>query len=152
MTDADDDNHWHNQPAVLWAAGLAAVALLGLLVFAVIQMSGGGTPAPQPGAPLPNYQTSRSSTSGSTSTSTDYPVPSVQTSEDLPGAVPTGDTGQPGEQAPDGDAPSSVPSTSTTIFNPYVTTTQPAAVTSERCAVARWRRRPRRPVRRRAAG
>jgi hypothetical protein len=126
VRDADDDDRWHNQPTGVWAAGLAAAALLGLLIFAVVQMSGGGSPAPQPGAPLPSYQTSRSTSSGSTtSTSTDYPVPSVQTSEESPGAPLPGD--QTTDQAPDVDGPTSAPSTSTTIFNPYVTTTPPAA-------------------------
>jgi hypothetical protein len=117
----DQDGGWHNNPAVLWAAGLAAVGLLALLVYAVVEMSKGpsATP-PQPGEPLPTYVTSTTSPTGSSSTTTSYPVPSVQTSEDSPGAVTTS------EPTPNLDSESSAP-TSTTIYNPYVTTTNPAA-------------------------
>jgi cytoskeletal protein RodZ len=117
----DEDTGWHNGQPVLWAAGAAAVVLLALLVFAVIRMSQGPTTTPpQPGQPLPSYATSRTTSEPPTTTS--YPVPSAQTSEASPGAVTSSDV--PTQQAPDPDTPSS---TSTTIFNPYVTTTQPAA-------------------------
>jgi hypothetical protein len=121
----DDDNGWHDNQSVVWAAGVAAVILLGVLIYAVVAMSGGPTDAPVPGAPLPSYATtSGSRTSTSSTTSTSYPVPSVQTSELSPGA-PTASTDRPTDLVPDLDTPSAT--TSTTIFNPYVTTTQPAA-------------------------
>lgn len=127
MRDADGDKGggWHDNQSVVWAAGAAAVILLGVLIFAVLEMSGGSTNPPAPGAPLPSYATtSGSRTSTSSTTTTSYPVPSAQTSELSPGA-PTATTDQPTDQVPDLDTPS--PTTSTTIFNPYVTTTQPAA-------------------------
>jgi cytoskeletal protein RodZ len=118
----DEDTGWHNRQPVLWAAGVAAVVLLALLVFAVIQMSQGPTSTPpQPGEPLPSYATSGSATPAST-TATSYPVPSAQTSEDSPSAGTP--VGTPPDEVPDPDTSSSTP---TTIFNPYVTTTQPAA-------------------------
>ncbi|MET0701946.1 MAG: hypothetical protein ABWY93_20020 [Mycobacterium sp.] len=120
----DEDTGWHNRPPVLWAAGAAAVALVALLVFAVIRMSQGPTTTPpQPGEPLPSYATSRTSSEAATTTTTSYPVPSAQTSEDSPGAVTTGGTPPPQDAL---DPDTSTP-TSTSIFNPYVTTTQPAA-------------------------
>ena len=123
MTDDEPGNDWHNQVSVVWAAGAAAVLLLGVLIYAVLQMSSGGAPGPpEPGAPLPSYATP-SSTSGTTST-TSYAVPSVQTSEPSPG-MPSASTDQSTGQAPDTDT--STPATSTTIYNPYVTTTNPAA-------------------------
>jgi hypothetical protein len=126
VRDADDDkNGWHDNQSVVWAAGAVAVILLGVLIFAVVEMSGGSTNPPVPGAPLHSYATmSGSRTSTSSTTTTSYPVPSVQTSELSPGA-PTVTTDQPTDQVPDLDPPS--PTTSTTIFNPYATTTQPAA-------------------------
>jgi hypothetical protein len=129
VRDADGDkNGWHDNQSVVWAAGVAAVILLGALIFAVVEMSGGSTDPPGPRAPLPSYATtSGSRTSTSSTTSTSYPVPSVQTTELLPGAptAPIATTDQPTDQVTDLDTPS--PTTSTTIFNPYVTTTQPAA-------------------------
>ncbi|CAN5717822.1 hypothetical protein BH09ACT7_BH09ACT7_09330 [soil metagenome] len=127
MADIDDeDTGWHNRQPVLWAAGAAAVVLLGLLVFAVIRMSQGSTTTPsRPGEFLPGYETRSSTRTSLSSTTTTYAVPSVQTSEELPGAAVTS-SGPPPEPAPDSDSPSTTP-TSTTIFNPYVTTTQPAA-------------------------
>ncbi|MDT5197395.1 MAG: hypothetical protein QOH20_4149, partial [Mycobacterium sp.] len=46
MTDEDGRPDWHDHPGVIWAAGAAAVALVGLLVFAVLQVSDG---SPRPG-------------------------------------------------------------------------------------------------------
>lgn len=124
MDEQKPDSGWHNQASVVWAAGVAAVLLLGVLIFAVVQMSGGSpTSPPEPGAPLPSYATP-SSTSGAGTSSTSYAVPSVQTSEPSPG-MPTATTDQSTEQAPDTDT--ATPSTPTTIYNPYVTTTNPAA-------------------------
>jgi hypothetical protein len=129
VRDADDDKDgWQDNQSVVWAAGVAAVILLGVLIYAVVEMSGGSSDPPVPGAPLPSYATtSGSRTSTSSTTSTSYPVPSVQTSELSPGfpTAPSASTDQPTDQVPDLDTPS--PTTSTTIFNPYVTTTQPAA-------------------------
>ena len=124
MDEDEPQTGWHNRASVVWAAGVAAVLLLGLLVFAVVQMSGGDPMVPpQPGAPLPTYATPSSTSSPDTS-STSYAVPSVQTSEPPVGPVSTA-TDTPTEDAPDPDT--SAPATSTTIYNPYVTTTNPAA-------------------------
>jgi cytoskeletal protein RodZ len=118
------DSGWHNQASVVWAAGVAAVLLLGVLIFAVVHMSGGSpTSPPEPGAPLPSYATPSATTATGTS-STSYAVPSVQTSEPSPG-LSTDTTDQPTEQAPDTET--AITSTPTTIYNPYVTTTNPAA-------------------------
>ncbi|CAN5146181.1 hypothetical protein BH09ACT8_BH09ACT8_08790 [soil metagenome] len=124
MTEDEPGTGWHDQAAVVWAAGVAAVLLVGVLIYAVVQTSGGrSTSPPQPGGPLPTYATP-SSTSGTSTSSSSYPVPSVQTSELSPG-MPTATTDQPTEQAPDNDT--ATPTTPTTIYNPYVTTTNPAA-------------------------
>jgi cytoskeletal protein RodZ len=120
----EQGNGWHNQASVVWAAGVAAVLLVGVLIYAVVQMSGGSTTSPPaPGAPLPTYATSSSTTSSTSSTS--YAPPSVQTSELVPGAPTTAASDSATQDAP--DLETSTPATSTTIYNPYVTTTQPAA-------------------------
>ncbi|MDT5069292.1 MAG: hypothetical protein QOK02_5447 [Mycobacterium sp.] len=114
MTDEQPD--WHEQPGVIWAAGAAAVVLVGLLVYAVIRVSDGSSLLPNDGPPAPTYA-STSATSTTTSTTT-YTVPSVQTSEDTgpPATVPST------EDTPGFDD-SDTPTTSTTIYNPYGTTT-----------------------------
>jgi cytoskeletal protein RodZ len=118
----EDGRGWHDHPGVTWAAGAAAVGLVGLLVFAVLRMSDGAHPG---GVALP--ATSAASTTPAshqrTSTTTTYTVPSVQTSE-ATGPEVTG----PPQEASTADAPDDATSTtSTTIYNPYVTTTPPAA-------------------------
>jgi hypothetical protein len=130
VSDADDQDErgksWHNQAPVVWAAGAAAVLLLGILIYAVLEMSSGGSPdTPAPGGPLPSY-VPQSGTRNTTSSTpwTSYTVPSVQTSQDLPGA-PSASTDPSSSSASEPDTPT--PTTPTTIFNPYVTTTNPAA-------------------------
>ncbi|WP_051574129.1 hypothetical protein [Mycobacterium sp. URHB0044] len=116
MIDEDRQPDWHDHPGVVWAAGVAAVALLGLLVFAVIRVSGGSSLLPGDAPPAPTYAST--SATKSTSTSTSYTVPSVQTSEDTgpPATVPSTD------DDPGSDDPESA-TTSTTTSNPYGTTT-----------------------------
>jgi hypothetical protein len=110
------DEDWHDHPGVIWAAGVAAVVLVGLLVYAVIRVSSGSSLLPGDDAPAPSYATTSSTTT--TSTTTSYTVPSVQTSEDTgpPVTVPStaGDSG-----SDDSDTTTS----STTTSNPYNTTT-----------------------------
>lgn len=117
VKDVDGRLDWHDHPGVIWAAGVAAVALVGLLVYAVIRVSGGSSLLPGDAPPAPSYATT-SSTSKTTSTSTSYTVPSVQTSEDTgpPATVPST------EDNPGSDDSDSTP-TSTTIYNSYGTTT-----------------------------
>jgi hypothetical protein len=117
VTDEDGRQDWHDHPGVIWAAGVAAVALVGLLVYAVVRVSDGSSLLPGDGPPAPSYA-STSSTSTTTSTSTSYPMPSVQTSEDTGPPVTVPST----EDAPGSDD-SDTTTTSTTIYNPYGTTT-----------------------------
>jgi cytoskeletal protein RodZ len=118
----DDDGgrqDWHDRQGVMWAAGAAAVALVGLLVFAVIRASDDSSRPPNFAPPDTSESTSEPSTWSTSTTSTSYTVPSVQTSEpDVPGpapatTLPTDDSG------PDTDTST----TSTTTSNPYNTTT-----------------------------
>ncbi len=117
---ADDDGRpdWHDQRGLIWAAGVAAVALICLLVYAVIRVSSGSSFLP---GGLPSA-TSFSDTPSTTRNDhlDDVPAtrcPSVQTSED---------TGPPVTVPPTADDPGSddtTTTTSTTIYNPYGTTT-----------------------------
>jgi hypothetical protein len=117
VTDEDGQPDWHDHPGVIWAAGVAALALVGLLVFAVIRVSGGSSLFPGDDAPAPSYATT-SSTTTTTATTTSYTVPSVQTSEDTgPPVTVTSTEDDPG--ADDSDTTT----TSTTTSNPYNTTT-----------------------------
>ncbi|MCV7225621.1 hypothetical protein [Mycolicibacterium komossense] len=121
----DAQGGWHNQQSVVWSAGVAAVVLLGVLIYAVVQMASGPDRPSGPPPPLPTYQSaSKTPESTSSSTTTSYPVPSVQTSQDFPGAV-ISPTDQPSTDVPAPDVPTT--QTPTTIYNPYVTTTNPAA-------------------------
>ena len=103
---------------LVWLAGAAVVALAAILVFAVVRTSRDATP-PSGVAPPPLSSVATSQTR-STSTTRSYTVPRVQTSEDTAPVI----TGPPAEAPPVDDSPSP---TSTTIYNPYVTTTPPAA-------------------------
>jgi cytoskeletal protein RodZ len=120
MPPVTDDGRpdWHDHPGVIWAAGAAAVALVGLLVFAVLQVSDGSS---QPGdMPLPDTSAASTSTSRKTaSTSSSYTVPSVQTSEPTGPAV----SGPPPEASTEDQSGPTETTTSTTIYNPYGTTT-----------------------------
>lgn len=115
----DGRQDWHDHRGVMWAAGVAAVALVGLLVLAVIRTAGDSSRPPN-FAPLGTSEATSSPSKWTTSSSTtSYPVPSVQTSEPTvlvpgpPSDAPTDDSGPEPE----------TPTTSTTIYNPYGTTT-----------------------------
>lgn len=118
VKDDDGQPDWHDRPGVIWAAGAAAIALVALLVYAVIRVSGGASLLPGDDAPAPSYATT-SSTSKTTSTSTSYTVPSVQTSEDTGPPVTITST----EDDSGSDDSDSTTTTSTTTSNPYGTTT-----------------------------
>ncbi|MBB5163505.1 hypothetical protein [Mycobacterium sp. AZCC_0083] len=117
MKDEDGRLDWHDHPGVIWAAGLAALALVGLLVYAVIRVSGGSSLLPGDAPTATSYATTSSSTGNSTTTS--YAVPSVQTSEDTGAPV----TGPPPEASTEDRSGPTETTTSTTIYNPYSSTT-----------------------------
>lgn len=117
MKDDDGRLDWHDHPGVIWAAGVAALALVALLVYAVIRVSSGASLFPGDDAPAPSYATT-SSTTTTTSTTTSYTVPSVQTSEDTGPPVTVTSTDE-----PPGFDDSDTTTTSTTTSNPYNTTT-----------------------------
>jgi cytoskeletal protein RodZ len=117
VNDEDGRLDWHDHPGVIWAAGVAALALVGLLVYAVIRVSGGSSLLPGDAPPATSYATTSSSTGRSTTTS--YTVPSVQTSEDTGAPV----TGPPPEASTEDQSGPTETTTSTTIYNPYSSTT-----------------------------
>ena len=125
--DEDDLKTWFERPPVIFSAGTAAIALVLVLIFAVMKTSQDSLAPPDSIAPPATSSTSQSWTPSS-STTTSYTLPSVQTSEQnlAPPAPP------PAGREPTGEAPaeatdSDTPTTWTTIFNPYVTTTPPLA-------------------------
>lgn len=116
-----DEPSWHDREPVALAAGVAAFGLLALLAFAVIQTSQDATnPAPYLGPVESNGATTSTSPSIKPLTSSSYDVPSVQTSQDT-GAPSTTTSVAPPSDLPGG--PPDTPTTLTTIFNPYATTT-----------------------------
>ena len=120
MADEDARQHWHDHRGVVWAAGAAALALVGLLVFAVIRTSGDSSRPPDFMPPDTSDSSSEPSTWTTSSTTTSYPVPSVQTREPdeaVPGAPTDGPT------TDDSGQDTETTTTSTTIYNPYNTTT-----------------------------
>jgi len=119
VNDEDERLDWHDHPGVIWAAGVAAAALVGLLIYAVIRVSHGSSLLPGGDEPTaPSYATT-SSTSKTSSTSTSYTMPSVQTSEDTGPPVTVTST-EDDQGSNDSDATTT---TSTTTSNPYNTTT-----------------------------
>ena len=122
VNDEDERLDWHDHPGVIWAAGVAAAALVGLLIYAVIRVSHGSSLLPGGDEPTaPSYATT-SSTSKTSSTSTSYTMPSVQTSEDTGPPVTVTST-EDDQGSNDSDATSTSETTSTTTSNPYNTTT-----------------------------
>ena len=123
MTDGDErrrGGNWHDSHAAVVAGGLAALALLGLLVYGVMRVSRDSTDRP-PQVVYPSTSVATTPASGlKTPTSTSYPVPSVQTSQETRPPV----TG-PRRSAPSDDPGDSgvTEDTPTTIYNPYTTTT-----------------------------
>lgn len=88
-----DPHHWSNQPATIVAAGVAAVLLIGVLVFAVMRTAEDSSEPPGTLVTPSSSATSSTYTTSSTTTTT-YTTPSPQTSDqDLPPSSPspTGD-------------------------------------------------------------
>jgi hypothetical protein len=112
--------NWHDSQAAVVAGGLAALVLLGLLVFGVMRVSRDSTDRPHE-VVYPSTSAATTPASGlKTPTSTSYPVPSAQTSQDTVPPV----TGLPTESPSDGPGDSGgTQGTPTTIYNPYTTTT-----------------------------
>jgi hypothetical protein len=107
------DESWHDSQPLVLASGVAALALVGLLVFAVMRVSDNSVDPPDIRYPDTSASTTESSFTTPTST-TSYTSPSVQTSEFTP-PPPAPPPDAPSEG---GDQPSPV-DTPTTIYNPY---------------------------------
>ncbi|MDT5016168.1 MAG: hypothetical protein QOD39_2328 [Mycobacterium sp.] len=115
MVGNDDEPGWHDQQPVLVAAGVAAVVLVAILIYAVINTSDSSR---NPGTvPIPPSSATPSTYTTSPTTTTSYTVPSVQTSQDNPviGPPPS-----PTDEPPDSETATDAP---TTTANPYLTTT-----------------------------
>lgn len=123
MTHDDEQvggENWHDNQAAVVTAGLAALVLLGLLVYGVMRVSRDSTDRP-PQVVYPSTSVATTPASGlKTPTSTSYRVPSVQTSQETGPPV----TGPPAD-SPSGDSGDSgiTQDTPSTIYNPYTTTT-----------------------------
>jgi hypothetical protein len=111
-----DDGSWHDQQPVIVAAGVAGVVLLMILVWAVMDTADNSSRPPEPTDLPPSSETSSTYTTSSSS-STSYTLPSVQTSQDNPIV-----TGPPTPTRSD-DGPADETTTSSTLTNPYLTTT-----------------------------
>jgi hypothetical protein len=106
---------WHNSQPVAIAGGIAAVALVCLLIYAVVQVSDGSVDRP----PMPVYPDTSSATTSTTlktaTATTSYSRNSVETSE--PALAPPA-------PPPPAEAPSQESTEPQwTPTNPYVTTT-----------------------------
>jgi hypothetical protein len=114
-----DDEPWHENQGLVVASGVAGLALVGLLVYAVMRVSDSSVDPPNVVYPDTSVATTTSFTTPSSTTS--YSNPSVQTSE-LGPPVPAGPPPPPDAPPDGGDQPSTV-DTPTTIYNPYATPT-----------------------------
>lgn len=124
MDDDGPSGSWVDHDDLIWAAGLAALLLVALLVWAVLRMS--TDVAERDGPSSPGIATTTSAGTSSTvrtgSSTTSYPVPRPETSEPAV-APPPPPTGSSESAAPQLESP-----TPTTIYNPYApTTTVPSA-------------------------
>ncbi len=114
----DDPQHWSNRPQAIYAAGAAAVLLLGILIFAVMRTSEGSSEPP--GTPItPSSSTPSSTYTTSSTTTTSYTTPSAQTSDqDLPPAGPPTSTGDGSSPTTTEDTPESGTVTETATLAP----------------------------------
>ena len=111
------DEPWHDNQSVILASGVGALALVGLLVFAVLRVSDNSVEPPNVVYPDTSVAATTSFTTPSSTTS--YTTPSVQTSEFTPAPAQPPDS-------PSNDGPgdqSEPPTAPTTIYNPYATPT-----------------------------
>jgi hypothetical protein len=120
VSDTDDAWAWREHQGAVWAAGVAAVLLLAVLVYAVVRTSSdavrpGGVTTP---ASSSSDQTAASLTTASPTTS--YTLPNVQTSQ-VDVLPPAGVPAVPStDRAPDGEVS---PPTETTSVDPYAPST-----------------------------
>ena len=117
---SDDEPDWHDQRPVVMTAGVAALILVALLVYAVIRTSD-SSKVPDT-VPIPSSSATPSTYTTSSTSTTSYSVPRVQTSEDNPGAPGSPPSGPPA-RSPTPRMPSDEPSTS----DRYTTTTSSSA-------------------------
>lgn len=83
-----DPAQWFNRPGTIFAAGAAAVLLVGVLIFAVMRTADDSSAPPDTFVP-PTSSTPSSTWTPSTTTTTSYTTPSAQTSDqNLPPAGP----------------------------------------------------------------
>ncbi len=111
-----EDHSWADNQNLVLASGVAGLALVGLLVFAVVRVSEGSVDPPPVRSTDASVGTTESSFT-TPSSSTSYTLPSVQTSEFTPGPVTPPPPG-----SPEAGDPSSTSATPTTIYNPYAPT------------------------------
>jgi hypothetical protein len=115
------DERWHDNQGLVWASGVAGLVLIGVLVYAVVQVSQSSVDAPDIRYPDTPTSTVETSYTTPTTTTTSYLPPNVQTSEINPGpAAPPPDAPTDGG---DTAGPGDTPTTPTTIYNPYAPTT-----------------------------
>ena len=82
MVGDDDEPDWHEQQPLIVAAGVAALILVALLVYAVIRTSDSSqSPAT---LPVPSSSATPSTFTTPSTSTTSYSVPRVTTSEDNP--------------------------------------------------------------------
>jgi cytoskeletal protein RodZ len=110
-----DEPEWHDQQPLIMAAGVAALILIAILIYAVMRTSDSSHAPP----PLPVTSSSDTPQTYTTpTTTTSYTVPRVTTSEDnpiVPGSTPPLSSTR--EESPD------TTSEDQTFTNPYPTTT-----------------------------
>jgi cytoskeletal protein RodZ len=110
------DEPWYDNQGLVVGSGIAALLLVGLLVYAVMRVSDSSVEPPN--AVFPDTSAADTTSYTSSSSTTSYTTPSVQTSE----LGPAGPPPPPGDAPPPPDGPadqSDASTTPTTIYNPY---------------------------------
>jgi len=115
-----DDNH-----SLVWAAGVAALLLVALLVYAVVRVSDESVDRPAVVFPSTSVATTPGSGLKTPSSSTSYSVPRVTTSQEFAPPAPSSTSEE--SEEPDDEADEASEEEETTIFNPYATTTTGSA-------------------------
>jgi hypothetical protein len=116
----DDEPDWHDQRPIVMTAGVAALILVAILVYAV-SCTSDSSKVPET-VPIPTSSATPSTYTTPSTSTTSYSVPSVQTSEDNPVAP-----GPPASGTTSEESSSEEPSDELSTTDPYATTTSSSA-------------------------
>ncbi|WP_179466465.1 hypothetical protein [Mycolicibacterium vinylchloridicum] len=125
-----DGGHDGQQNTLIYVSGVAAVLLLVMLVWAVMDTADSSQRRDSPGTYAPAISTTPTTTSRKTSTTSRTTSPRISTTDMNPtpaSPTPTSPLDTAGELTSPPETDDSTPTTTVTLTNPYATTSPPNA-------------------------